>query len=112
MVITGSGHSHDPADSAHADRVESAGVTIVYRRPAAELDGVGLILYQATGQSLAPPDSPDEQAVMVGSNAGRWSPEDHLLEWMDGRVYRSLTGPAFDLTTIVQVARSLHGGSP
>jgi len=28
MVITGSGPSHDPADLAHADRVESAGVTI------------------------------------------------------------------------------------
>ena len=90
---------------------KSTGVTIVYRRPAAELDGVGLVLYQASGQTLAPPDSPDEQSVMLGSNVGRWSPDDHLLEWMDGRVYRSLTGPAFDLATIVQVAQSLRGAS-
>lgn len=90
---------------------KSTGVTYVYRRPAAELDGVGLVLYQASGQDLAPPNSPDELTVMVGSSVGRWSPENHLLEWMDGRVYRSITGPGFDLATILRVALSLHGGS-
>jgi hypothetical protein len=91
---------------------KSTGVTIVYRRPAAELDGVGLVLYQATGQELAPPDSPDELAVMVGQNVGRWSPEQHLLEWMDGRLYRSITAPGFGLATILRVAESLREGSP
>lgn len=91
---------------------KSTGVTIVYRRPGAELDGVGLVLYQASGQELAPPHTPDEQSVMVGGNTGRWSPDDHLLEWMDGRVYRSLTGPGFDLGTLLRVALSLQEGSP
>jgi hypothetical protein len=86
----------------------STGVTFVYRRPAAEFDGVGLILYQATGQTLPPPDSPDEQAVAVGAVTGRWSPEEHLLEWMDGDVYRSVSGPSFDLATLLKVAVSLH----
>jgi len=90
---------------------KSTGVTVVYRRPAAELDGVGLVLYQASGQTLAPPDSPDEQIVMIGPNTGRWSPEDHRLEWMDGSVYRSITGPGLDLATIFRVASSLREGS-
>jgi len=90
---------------------KSTGVTFVYRRPGAELDGVGLVLYQASGQGLAPPNSPDELTVTLGSNVGRWSPEDHLLEWVDGRVYRSITGPSFDLATIVRVALSLRGDS-
>ena len=88
---------------------KSTGVTFVYRRPAAELDGVGIVLYQASGQDLAPPNSPDELTVMLGPNVGRWSPEGHLLEWMDGRVYRSITGPSFDLATIVRIALSLRG---
>ena len=88
---------------------ESTGVTFVYRRPAAELDGVGIVLYQASGQDLAPPNSPDELTVMLGAKVGRWSPEDHLLEWVDGRVYRSITGPSFDLASIVRVALSLRG---
>jgi hypothetical protein len=86
----------------------STGVAFVYRKPAAEFDGVGLILYQATGQTLPPPDSPDEQAVAVGAATGRWSPEEHLLEWMDGDVYRSVSGPSFDLATLLKVAVSLH----
>jgi hypothetical protein len=92
----------------------SVGVTLVYRRPAAELDGTGLVLYQASGQTLTPPDSPDQQVVMVGSAQGRWSPEKHLLEWIDhAGVYRSLSGPAFDLPTLLRVATSLEPeGSP
>jgi hypothetical protein len=39
---------------------------------------------------------------------GRWSPDDHLLEWVEGGVYRSLSGAAFDLTTIAQIAESLR----
>ena len=88
---------------------KSTGVTFVYRRPAAELDGVGLVVYQASGQDLAPPNSPDDLTVMVGHSVARWSPEDHLLEWMDGRIYRSITGPSFGLATIVRVASSLRG---
>jgi hypothetical protein len=85
-----------------------AGVTLVFRRPAAELDGFGLHLYQASGQTLPPPTDADQQVVMVGRLTGRWSPQDHLLEWMDGVIYRSLQGPEFDLGTLVHVAESLR----
>jgi hypothetical protein len=94
------------AQTARTDR--STGVTIVYRRPAAELDGVGLILYQADGQTLAPPSSPDEEGVTVGMVIGRWSPDQHLLEWVDHGVYRSLSGPAFGLALMLKVAASLR----
>jgi hypothetical protein len=81
---------------------------LAFRRPAAELDGFGLRLYQASGQSLPPPTGADQQVVMVGGQVGRWSPQDHLLEWMDGSIYRSLQGPEFDLGTLVHVAESLR----
>src|SRR5206468_7261688 len=84
------------------------GVTIVYRRRAAELDGVGLRLYQALGATLPPPQSVSEQAVAVRGGIGRWSSEDHLLEWVEGGVYRSLSGPAFDLSTLLRLARSIR----
>lgn len=100
------GYARVAVQTARSDR--ATGVTFVYRRPAAELDGVGLVLYQADGQTMAPPDSPDEQAVGIGAITGRWSPEQHLLEWVDGSVYRSLSGPAFDLATLLRVALSLR----
>jgi hypothetical protein len=100
------GYTQAAAQTARSHR--STGITLVYRRPAAELDGVGLILYQADGQTLAPPSSPDEQAVTVGAVTGRWSPEQHLLEWVDHGVYRSLSGPAFDLSVLLKVAASLR----
>jgi hypothetical protein len=93
------------------------GITAAFRRPAAELDGFGLRLYQASGQSLPPATGADQQVVMVGRRVGRWSPQDHLLEWMDGSIYLSLQGPEFDLATLVHVAESLGiradvGGAP
>jgi len=84
------------------------GITIVYRRPGAELDGVGLLLYQATGQTLPPPTSAADQVVTVRGVAGRWSPEEHLLEWMESDVYRSLFGPAFGLQDLLGVAAVLE----
>jgi hypothetical protein len=90
-------------------------VTIVYRQSAAELGGQ-LRLHQATGQSLPPPTGADEQIVRVGTSMGRWSPEAHVLDWVDeDGIYRSISGPGLDLTTLLQVAVSLRpaeGGSP
>ena len=83
------------------------GVTIVFRRQAAELDGVGLRLYQARGQTLPPPESGTEEAVLVQGRLGRWSPDDHDLEWVESGVYRSLSAPGQSLSTLLRVARSL-----
>jgi hypothetical protein len=84
------------------------GITIVYRRPAAELGGAGMLLYQSTGETLPPPTGDDEQMVQVAGTTGRWSPESHVLDWIDPHgVYRSLAGASFDLTTLLKVAASL-----
>jgi hypothetical protein len=84
-------------------------VTVVYRRPAAELGGVGLELYQALGEALPPPTDDDQFQVRLTAGIGRWSPADHRLEWVGGDgVYRSLTGVAFDLESLVAVADSLR----
>jgi hypothetical protein len=89
------------------------GVTIVFRRAAAELDGVGVKLYQARGQVLPPPESGAEEAVLVRGVAGRWSPDDHLLEWVEGGVYRSLTAPGQGLSSLLRIAVSLRApGEP
>jgi hypothetical protein len=84
------------------------GVTLVYRRPAAELDGVGLRLYEAVGETLPPPQSVSEEAVRLRGTVGRWSAESHLLEWVENGTYRSLSSPAFDLSTLLRVAESMR----
>jgi hypothetical protein len=87
---------------------EVTGVSVAYRRPGAELDGVGLVLYQAKGAAMPPPDSPDVQSIAVRGAQGRWSADDHLLEWVEGGIYRSLGGPSFDLATLLRVAEGLR----
>jgi hypothetical protein len=83
------------------------GIAIDYRRPAAELGGTGFRLYQAVGQGLPPPNGPEVEVLVRGVEA-RWSPDDGLLEWTEGRIYRSLSAPGLDLSSLVRVANSLH----
>jgi hypothetical protein len=87
-------------------------LTMVYRRPFAELGGAGLILTQAVGQALAPPTEPGAVAVRVGAAVGRWSPGQHILEWMDGAVYRAVSSSTLALATLVRVAESLRPPGP
>jgi hypothetical protein len=100
-----SGYRASAAELVRTPRVR--GVTVAYRRPAAELDGIGLRLYQAAGQALPPPAG-DEQAVAVAGMLGRWSPTDHELEWVSRGVYHSLTAPSFELSTALRIAASLR----
>jgi hypothetical protein len=100
---------YQPVSATTVSTPTSEGITIVYRRPAAELDGQGLRLYQSIGESLPPPTGADEQMVRVGEARGRWSPESRTLDWVDDQgVYRSLSGPSFDLTSLLEVAASLQ----
>ena len=84
------------------------GLTVAFRRAAAELDGEGLLLYQAAGEQMPPPTEAIEAAVLVRGVLGRWSAEQHLLEWREGRFYRSLSGTGFELATLLRVASSLR----
>ena len=105
-----SGYRAVAAETVHARG--STGLIVVFRRPAAELGGEGLRLYQAEGQRLPPPTGADQQEVEVRGLSGRWSPQVHMLEWVEGGVYRSLSGTAFDLPALLRTAGSLHPASP
>ena len=85
-------------------------VTIAYRRPAAEMDGVGLLLSEASGQPLPPATGADQVMVPVRSIIARWSPDESRLEWVEGRTYVSLCASAFDLPELLAIAASL--GAP
>jgi hypothetical protein len=84
------------------------GVTLFFRRPGTELDGVGIRFHQAAGEPLPPPVDPDVLAVRVRGVTGRYSPLRAELEWVEDGVYRSVRGTALDLTGLLRVAESLR----
>jgi hypothetical protein len=83
-------------------------VTVYFRRPGSELDGVGIRLHQATGVALPPPTDPGALAVRVRGTTGRYSPSRGELEWIEDGVYRSLSGTALDLGGLLATSRSLE----
>jgi hypothetical protein len=83
------------------------GVTVYFRRPGTELDGLGIRLHQAVRTSLPPPMDPDVLAVEVRGTIGRYSPIRGELEWVEDGVYRSLGGTALDLAGLLRMAESL-----
>jgi outer membrane lipoprotein-sorting protein len=83
-------------------------LTVYYRRPESEFDGVGIRLTQAAPVHTLPSSSEAFVGVDVGSLRGRWSAESGALEWIDHGVYRSIALPSFDLSTALQIATSLR----
>jgi Putative zinc-finger len=81
-------------------------LVLYYRRAEAEYDGAGIKLTQSPRQSL-PPSAERFATVSIGEK-GRWSAERSELEWIDGRVYRAVRVPAFDLATALEIARGLE----
>ena len=87
---------------------EATGAAVYFRRPGAELDGVGIRYYQAPGDGLAPPLDPDVARVRLGDAVARYSPTRGELEWVTDGAYRSLTAPTLDLATLLRVAGSVE----
>jgi hypothetical protein len=83
-------------------------VTVYFRRPGAEMDGVGIRIHQASGIGLPPPSDPDALSVRVRGVVGRYSPLLGELEWVERGVYRSVSGSALDPDGLLAVARSLE----
>jgi hypothetical protein len=83
-------------------------VTVFYRRPGTELDGVGIRLHQSPGTPLPPPMDPDVLAVEVRGILGRYAPVRGELEWVEDGVYVSVGGTALDLAGLLRVAESLQ----
>jgi hypothetical protein len=87
-------------------------VTILYRRAAAELDGVGLLLTESNAPLMPPPEEAGVESISLRPGlSARWSPQRHLLEWIDGGGYRSLLSSGLTLGELLAVARSMPGGS-
>ena len=83
-------------------------VTIYYRQPEVEFDGLGIRLTQAASIKLLPPPSGESQAVRIGDGVGRWTAPRGELEWIDDGIYRSISAPSFDVATVVAIAESLR----
>lgn len=100
------GYRPGPVHLVHV--VGRTGVTMFFRRPGTELDGVGIRLHQADDEPLPPPIDPDVLAVRVRGVIGRYSPLRSELEWVEDGVYRSLRGTALDVAGLLHVADSLR----
>ena len=98
----------DGARLTSVHRGDAGGITMYFRRPTAELDGVGIRLHQADGVDLPPPLEPDVLAVEVRGGLGRYSASRGELEWVEEGVYRSLAGGGLDLRGLLRVAASLE----
>jgi hypothetical protein len=95
----------------HLHRSErGVGVAVYYRRPGAELDGIGIRVFQSSHEELAPPLDPDVQRVRLGDVVARYTPGRGLLEWSSGDTYRSVTAPTLDLAALVTLVHSMEGG--
>jgi len=97
------------ASAAELEQAEGTkGITIVFRRPAAEL-GTGLLLFEASGQPLPPATGADQQVVSLRGTLARWSPGEGRLEWIENGIYLSITGSSFGLPDLMSIAGSLRG---
>ncbi|MBI4259772.1 MAG: zf-HC2 domain-containing protein [Actinobacteria bacterium] len=84
-----------------------AGVT-VYLQGADRGTPEGIRLHLEPASDLPPVSGAEQFTVAVGRSVGRWTPDRALLEWVSGGVYRSLSGPGFELDDLLAVAASLR----
>ena len=84
-------------------------VTIVYLASESAWEGSEIRVFQSSGVGMLPPSSENLAAVTIDGAAGRWSAERGELEWIDGDgIYRSISAPSFDLTSVLAIAESLR----
>ncbi len=94
---------------ASVELVRTGGVTgvTIYLRDADVDVGAGTIrLHLEPATSLPPAIATRPVGVDVAGVEGRWTAEPSMLEWIDGGVYRSLTGPGFELEELLRIATS------
>ena len=102
------GYAVGSADAALSRGASGARTVLLYfRSPEAEYDGVGIRITQKRATTLAP-TSEETVAASVGDRPARWSVERGELEWMDGRIYRAVSAPSFDLGTALAIAENMR----
>ncbi|HEY7873975.1 MAG TPA: hypothetical protein VIG64_02515, partial [Actinomycetota bacterium] len=83
-------------------------LTTYYRGSEADYSDVGVRITQSRPVRLLVPSSRDLTRVTMGAFDARWAPDLGQLEWIDGKTYRSITVPSFDLSTAMAIAGSLE----
>jgi hypothetical protein len=85
-------------------RVDRDTVTLAY----AGAGDRGFVLVQAPGTALAPPFDADVTGVRVRGRTGRWTPDTHTLEWLEGAHLVELRSRTLRLAELIDVARQLR----
>jgi hypothetical protein len=86
---------------------DAIGLNVYFQQADADL-GSGLIrLHLEAATALPPASSAAQSAVEVRGAGGRWTPDRHQLEWVDGGVYYSLDAPGLDLAELLAVAGTI-----
>ncbi|HYF12668.1 MAG TPA: zf-HC2 domain-containing protein [Actinomycetota bacterium] len=80
------------------------GVTLFLRDIDIDVGAGTIRLHLEPATSLPPAIATRPVGVDVAGAEGRWTPEGSTLEWVDDGVYRSLTGPGFDLDELLRIA--------
>jgi hypothetical protein len=83
-------------------------ITVYYRGLEAEYDGDGIRVSHSPGIKSLVPTSETSQLYDLNGVEARWLLNRGQLEWIDDRVYRSVTVPSGDLATAYLIARSLR----
>lgn len=85
------------------------GATLYFSRDGTELGGFGIRIYQSPGESIPPASGTALSQIEVRGVPGRWSPDQHQLEWVESDgVYRSISAPGLELGRIVGLAESMQ----
>jgi outer membrane lipoprotein-sorting protein len=79
-----------------------------YRRSLTEYEASTIRITHDASVSELPPSSEEFVNVSVNGTIARWSFERSELEWIDGRIYRAVAVPGWDIDTAIRIAESLR----
>ncbi|MGH2817478.1 MAG: zf-HC2 domain-containing protein [Actinomycetota bacterium] len=79
-----------------------------YRRSLTEYEASTIRITNDASVSELPPSSEEFVNVRLNGTLARWSFERSELEWIDGRIYRAVAVPGWDIDTAIRIAGSLR----
>jgi hypothetical protein len=79
-----------------------------YRRALTEYEASTIRITHDASVSELPPSSEEFVNVSLNGTIARWSVERSELEWIDGRIYRAVAVPGWDIDTAIRIAESLR----
>jgi anti-sigma factor RsiW len=79
-----------------------------YRRSLTEYEASTIRITHDESVAELPPSSEEFLNVRLNGTIARWSVERSELEWIDGRIYRAVAVPGWDIDTAIRIAESLR----